>query len=102
MLALIKNVIAPTMKEELVNDIKSPKYSLIIDKSTDISSDKQLCVVVRYFSLKLMQIVCTILGILKIESGYADAILEATSEFLSLNGLKIEDCIGLGTDGCNR
>lgn len=54
--ALIKNVVAPTMKEELVKDIKGSKYSLIIDESTDITTDKKIALlfatsVYSYFKL---------------------------------------------------
>ena len=35
-LSLIKNVIAPALKSDLINDLKHKKYALIIDESTDV------------------------------------------------------------------
>lgn len=49
--ALINNVIAPCMFKDLISDIGDAQYSLVIDESTDITSVKQLCVVIRYFSI---------------------------------------------------
>lgn len=46
---VIKNVLAPHFTEELIKDIGQQKYSLIIDESTDISTSKQLGIVIRYF-----------------------------------------------------
>ena len=45
--ALIKNVVAPCMFNDLLKDIGESRYSLIIDESTDISSIKQLCAAIR-------------------------------------------------------
>jgi len=49
---LIKNVIAPQLKEELISDLKDKYYSLIIDESTDVSTEKHLCLMVRFVSNK--------------------------------------------------
>ncbi|GBP34311.1 hypothetical protein EVAR_7362_1 [Eumeta japonica] len=44
---VIKNVLATHFVEELIKDIGQQKYSLIIDESTDISTSKQLGIVIR-------------------------------------------------------
>ena len=49
--ALIRNVISPECKKELLTDLKGMPFSLIIDESTDVGTKKQLCAMVRYFSL---------------------------------------------------
>lgn len=46
--ALINHTIAPSMFTELQRDIGGAEYSLVIDESTDVSSVKQLCVVLQY------------------------------------------------------
>ncbi len=99
--ALIKNVLSPVVHDELLEDLKDQSYSLIIDESTDIGMDKQLCVIVRYFSHKRSCIVTTFLGIIPLECGTAEGIFTALRQFLDKNRLPAERCIGLGTDGCN-
>ena len=48
--ALIKKAPSPAVHDELLTDLKDQSYSLIIDENTDIGMEKQLCVVVRYYS----------------------------------------------------
>jgi len=49
-------------------------YSQLIDESTtDVGSEKQLCVIVRFFS-KLNEVIPTFLGLLSLEDGTPDAI----------------------------
>lgn len=72
--AIIKNVLCPSMKEALINDLKEEKYSLVIDESTDVGSEKQLCVMVRYYSKSGEKIVTTFLGLISLEAGNADCI----------------------------
>ena len=42
-IALIKNVISPELKSDLIQDLQNKKYTLIIDESTDVSI-KNICV----------------------------------------------------------
>ncbi|XP_029443390.1 uncharacterized protein LOC115083609 [Rhinatrema bivittatum] len=99
--ALICNVLAPCLLEELVQDISKVPYSLIVDESTDVSSTKQLCVVVRYFSRALNRMVSTFLGLIDLESETADGIASSVLGFLKKLNLDFSKCIGIGTDGCN-
>lgn len=45
--AIIKNVIGASQKVELVNKLKTCKFSIMTDESTDIGTIKTSCVVVR-------------------------------------------------------
>lgn len=44
--AIIKNVIAVSEKEYLTRALKTNKFSILIDESTDISCNKTMCIVV--------------------------------------------------------
>ena len=99
--ALIRNVLAAEFSSELFSDVRSVPYSLIIDESTDVGTEKQLAIVVRYFSNQHSKIITTFLGIINITSGTAEAIFQAIVDFLRSKNIPIENCIGLGTDGCN-
>lgn len=96
-MALINHAIAPCMFTEPQRDSGGAEYSLVIDESTDISSVKQLCVVIRYFSMTLNKVVSTFLGLINLEGETAEAI----ARFLQSIGLDIKKCIALGTDGCS-
>ncbi|XP_051798030.1 uncharacterized protein LOC127531856 [Acanthochromis polyacanthus] len=99
--ALINNVIAPCMFRDLMSDIGDAQYSLVIDESTDITSVKQLCVVIRYFSVKRNKIVSTFLGMINLDGETAEAIASTLTSFLQSVGLDMKKCMGLGTDGCS-
>lgn len=100
--ALINKVLGPVMLKELCKDIGENEYSLIIDESTDIATQKQLCVVVRYPSFEKKKIVTSFLGLIKVANGTAEAVTSALLDFLK-NDVKLDvsKCTGLGTDGCN-
>jgi len=87
--------------EDLVDDISKVYLSLIIDKSTDISCTKQLCIIIRYFSCRFIRIITTFLGLIDRQGETADAIASTLLEFLKLLKMDFKNCIGIGTDGCN-
>ena len=62
---LIKNVLAPSMLEALIEEIGNYPYSIIIDESTDLSTQKVLCIMLRFFSHKTRQVVTTFYRIIK-------------------------------------
>ncbi|CAL9699734.1 unnamed protein product [Knipowitschia caucasica] len=99
--ALINSVIGPVLHEELLEDIGSGTYSLIVDESTDVTTKKQLCLVIRYYSKRSSQVISTFAGLINIEAGDSMTIANAIFKFLDDNKLSIDKCIGLATDGCN-
>ncbi|KAH9363435.1 hypothetical protein HPB48_006029 [Haemaphysalis longicornis] len=99
--ALITKVLAPCLLEDLVKDIGASQYSLLIDESTDVANEKQLAVVVRYFSTSLNKLVTTFLGLFTLEGSSAQQIAQGLLDFLTKVGLDFTRCLGIGTDGCN-
>ena len=53
---IVTNVIAENYKRNLTQILKITKFSILADESTDISTTKTLCVVVRYFDRTLGKI----------------------------------------------
>ncbi|CAH1968566.1 unnamed protein product [Acanthoscelides obtectus] len=49
---VIKHVLAKSHFEELIDELKAKKFSILVDESTDIGVVKNICVCVRYFSEK--------------------------------------------------
>ena len=63
---LVTEVVTPALKEELREDIKGKKFSVLIDESTDMAFHKLLCVVLRYFSEREGQILTEFLDLLQV------------------------------------
>jgi len=53
MTAIVKKVIGQCHYEALIDKLKTYKYSVIIDESTDIGTVKSLCICVKYFDSEL-------------------------------------------------
>jgi len=45
---LIKNIISPALKTDLIDDFQNKKYAISLDESTDISAQKHLYMLVRF------------------------------------------------------
>jgi len=63
---LIKNIISPSVKSDLIDDFKGRKYAIIIDESTDISIQKHLYIPLRYFNEKRNEIITAFLGLIPV------------------------------------
>ena len=61
------------MKNQLIADVGCTLYSLIIDESTDITTNKQLCIVIRYYSEVKKWMISTFLGLVILEETSANA-----------------------------
>ncbi|XP_051153644.1 uncharacterized protein LOC127276934 isoform X2 [Leptopilina boulardi] len=96
---LIKNVISPCMLIDLIDDIGDKSFSLIVDESTDVSTFKYLCLCVKYFSEKIGRIITDYLGIIVLERATADALYNAVVDYCDDIKLKLENLVGIGTDG---
>lgn len=96
--ALIKSVLAPHFQKLLAEDISDCNYSLIIDESTDITVDKYLGIVIRYFSKSQQKIVTTFLHLCVLEDTTARGITTEILKVLKDFKLNISNMVGLGTD----
>lgn len=82
-IGVINHAIAPCMFKDLISDIGDAQYSLVIEESTDITSVKQLCVVIRYFSVKLNKTVSTFLRLVSLDGETAEAIAFTLTSFFT-------------------
>lgn len=99
---LILDVVAPGMMKELLYDIGDRDYSLILDESTDVSTIKYIAYCVRYFSQKQNKIVTDFLGFNEVGDATAESLYNDFMKFISETGLKLENLIGIGTDGASN
>jgi hypothetical protein len=93
--------VAPALKEELIADVKGRKFSLIVDETTDVSTTKQLCVLIRYYSQAKETILTAFVDLVSLVHACADDIFNAIKECLAGIDLKLEDCVGYGSDGAS-
>ncbi|KAF0303512.1 hypothetical protein FJT64_024502 [Amphibalanus amphitrite] len=69
---LITEVISPSFRKELIDDVKGEKYSLIVDESTDVATNKNLAIVIRYFSKKEKRIMTDFVGLVPLQLANKD------------------------------
>ncbi|XP_037943395.1 E3 SUMO-protein ligase KIAA1586-like [Teleopsis dalmanni] len=98
---IIKNVLSPCMLQDLVQEIGDSAYSIIIDESTDISTLKILCTMIRFFSMPKKNIVTTFYRIIKLTEFDAQSICDAIKAQLQSDNLNFQNLIGIGVDGAN-
>ena len=99
--ALIKNSLGPCMLEDLINDMKEAPFSLIVDESTDVLTEKVLCIMMRYFFFKKKTLITTFYRIVKIVDATANGIYKALKLQLEADGLSLKNLVGIGIDGAN-
>lgn len=97
--SIIKFVIGPSLLSSLVEAIGDDKYSLIVDESTDVSCMKFMAMCVRYFNKEKGRIITEFLGIISVEEASGKVLYDSLIEYFKSIGMKIENMIGIGTDG---
>jgi hypothetical protein len=105
---VIKNVIAETEKNELAKVISKTKFSVMTDESTDISTSKSSCIVLRYFDEKTLKVRSDFWELCQVFNE-SDSTPTASGERLYNNiinsfqhkNIPLTNIIGFGADGCN-
>jgi len=93
--------LSPALHVDLLTDLHYCCYCLIVDESTDVGLEKQLCIMVRYYSKAQQTIVTTFLGLVSITAESAETVFATITAFLRNKQLPVEKCLRLATDGCN-
>ncbi|KAJ2954875.1 hypothetical protein O0L34_g3196 [Tuta absoluta] len=99
---LIKNVIAPAMLKELVDDIGQGPYSALVDESTDLTTNKYMAVCIRFYSANSKTMVTNFLGLVEVPSATAENLYTAFTGHIKSVGLPLKNLHGLGTDGASN
>ncbi|KAF8777684.1 Zinc finger protein 862 like protein [Argiope bruennichi] len=98
-ISLIKNVISPALKSDLIKDLQEKKYALIIDESINISVQKYLCILVRFWSDRRKEISTQLLGLIPVQEATGENIFNVINEEIKSCGQTLENCIGFASDG---
>jgi hypothetical protein len=99
---IIKRVISPSLLSELIKDIKDSPFSLIIDESTDVATEKLLCIIIRYYSVEKNDIVTQFLTLLSVVYTTAEDLYNEITKFFNSINLNLNNLIGIGTDGASN
>ena len=98
---ILTSVVSPALKEELIADVKGKRFSLIVDETTDVSTAKQLCVLIRYYSNIERKIVTAFVDLVTVVHACADDLFNAIRDCLREINLELVDCIGYASDGAS-
>ncbi|CAH2109219.1 unnamed protein product [Euphydryas editha] len=109
--AIITEVIGESEKSSLAEKLKTEKFSAMSDESTDVSTHKASCIIVRYYDFEENKIMSKFWDLCKIFSSDDQKTAEegATGEKLynilmrsfSDWDISTENMIGLSANGCN-
>lgn len=81
--------------------LKNSKFSLIIDETTDISTQKSLALVVRYYDELLKKVRDSFFGLIKLESCNAESIFLAIQSHLAEYDIPVQNLIGFAADNAS-
>ncbi|GFO11546.1 Zinc finger mym-type protein 1 [Plakobranchus ocellatus] len=98
---LIKNVLSPSLKEVVISNFKNKKYCIIVDESTDVSTYKHLCILVRFFSDQLNAVSTLFLALVYVHETTAENIFNMIEEEIKKCNQTLENCLGFVSDGAS-
>ena len=98
---LIKSVIA-SLKNDIASRIKGKKFCILADKSTDISSEKHICICVRFFDDTTDQVKTCFFGLVPVIDATGESLFNAISTLAGDFGMVLSDCIGFASDGASN
>ncbi|XP_076061603.1 uncharacterized protein LOC143037350 [Oratosquilla oratoria] len=87
--------------QEIVDICKENKFSLIIDKSTNVSVSQILALVVRFYDKKRLKVTDALLDTKEVEDGSAKGLYSAVKEVFSSKGIPMENIIRFASYNCS-
>lgn len=79
--ALIKAVIAPSLLQDFIMELGDSPFSIIVDESTDVSTEKLLCICVKFYSKQKNQIITQFLTFISVVQATAENMYQAVFDF---------------------
>ena len=86
---------------ELVEVLKQVKFSIIIDESIDISSKKQLAIVVRFYCDQEMRVKSRFFKLIEVTKSDAETLANGDFTQLEKNNIPCDNMIGFASDTTN-
>ena len=91
---LVQDGIAYYEKVELVQTLRSQKFSLVIDKSTYISVTQVLAIVVRYFDAQKQDVCDVFFDSVTVEDGSAQGLYKPLCALFESHEIPLQNIIG--------
>lgn len=98
---LITEAISPAFKHMLMKDIKDEKFALLVDESTDVSTEKHLCIVIQYFSKTEKRIVTELVALVAVTEATSETLFNAIKAAVQDIGQTLSNCLGFASDGAS-
>lgn len=100
---LIKNVIAKEITETLINYLKTTPFSIFIDESTDVASNKFLCVMVKFVEPTSRKIITQLLALLQLDAKdcSAERIFEIFKDFFQQEQIPFTNIVAVACDNAS-
>uniref|UniRef100_A0ABD2XBD5 DUF4371 domain-containing protein n=1 Tax=Trichogramma kaykai TaxID=54128 RepID=A0ABD2XBD5_9HYME len=102
--AIVCGVLAPQWKLRLLEILKCNKFSIIVDESTDVTVEKSMCIIVRFYDPSLKKIVEVIWDLIKIyehENSSCDAVQTTERILKSFEGIPLTNMVAYCSDTCH-
>lgn len=96
--AITKNILHSHFLDDLLNDLGSGPFSLILDESTDISITKLLGMAIVYYSERKGSVMSTFLCLAELQQCNAQSIVDALKACAKRIGLDLRKMRGIRTD----
>ncbi|XP_036340541.1 uncharacterized protein LOC118749869 [Rhagoletis pomonella] len=96
--AMVKSILGPYAREKIAKELRSTRFSLIMDEGTDISMTKCLVLIVRYLPPDKNTVEDCFFGLLEIEDATAQGLYNVTVSYLNSMNIPLVNMIGLATD----
>jgi len=100
---IVKNVIARREVEKIVETLKTNKFSVLLDESTDISDTKLLCILVKYVSSLNKKVVTQLFALLPLDATNcsADNLYKTFQNCFSKFQIPLQNIIGMASDNAS-
>ncbi|KAL1379496.1 hypothetical protein pipiens_014859, partial [Culex pipiens pipiens] len=99
---ILHNVTGETQKQRLINIMRRTYFSIIVDESTNISTEKVLCIVVRFYDEEVDRVRDAFYDLLEIADGKAETLYAAIRDSFVKNKIPYTIfLLGLACDNAN-
>ena len=75
--ALCKGVVSKSLKIKLTEKLKNKPFSILIDETTDLSTNKLLAIVVRHYDIEAKQVLDDLLALVEVKNATGESLFTA-------------------------
>ena len=78
--ALCKGVVSKSLKIKLTEKLKNKAFSILIDETTDLSTNKLLAIVVRHYDAEAEQVLDDLLALVEVKNATGESLFTAVED----------------------